>query len=114
PLVASTAPAGPLAATGRCREGISPGPCPSPEGSKCLCQHKEPAAPRASFAGDHARRQRQVTPRALISRSSERGRVMADSLTKSAARNVLYGGSLFFFVIFVGLTAHSHYFMVNV
>lgn len=39
---------------------------------------------------------------------------MADSLTKSAARNVFYGGSLFFFVIFVGLTAHSHYFMVNV
>ncbi|APF39379.1 cytochrome c [Chelatococcus daeguensis] len=38
---------------------------------------------------------------------------MADSLTKSAARNVFYGGSLFFFVIFVGLTAHSHYFMVN-
>lgn len=33
---------------------------------------------------------------------------MAERLTKAAARNVFYGGSLFFFVIFVGLTAHSH------
>lgn len=38
---------------------------------------------------------------------------MAERLTISAARNVFYGGSLFFFVIFVALTAHSHYFMVN-
>jgi nitric oxide reductase subunit C len=38
---------------------------------------------------------------------------MADRLTKSMARNVFYGGSLFFFVVFVGLTAHSHYFIVN-
>ncbi|WP_420963210.1 c-type cytochrome [Brucella sp. IR073] len=38
---------------------------------------------------------------------------MAESLTKSAARNVFYGGSLFFFIIFVGLTAHSHFYMVN-
>lgn len=33
---------------------------------------------------------------------------MSERLTKAAARNVFYGGSLFFFVIFVGLTAHSH------
>lgn len=39
---------------------------------------------------------------------------MAESLTKSAARNVFYGGSLFFFAIFVGLTAHSHFYMVNI
>jgi nitric oxide reductase subunit C len=32
---------------------------------------------------------------------------MAEHLTKSAARNIFYGGSLFFFVIFVGLVAHS-------
>ncbi|WEX08565.1 cytochrome c [Chelativorans sp. AA-79] len=38
---------------------------------------------------------------------------MAESLTKSAARNVFYGGSLFFFIIFVGLTAHSHFYMVE-
>jgi nitric oxide reductase subunit C len=38
---------------------------------------------------------------------------MSERLTKSAARNVFYGGSLFFFVVFVGLTAHSHYFIVN-
>ena len=38
---------------------------------------------------------------------------MAERLTKSAARNVFYGGSAFFFAIFVGLTAHSHYYMVH-
>jgi nitric oxide reductase subunit C len=38
---------------------------------------------------------------------------MAERLTKSAARNVFYGGSAFFFAIFLGLTAHSHYHMVN-
>ena len=38
---------------------------------------------------------------------------MAERLTKSAARNVFYGGSAFFFAIFIGLTAHSHYYMVN-
>jgi nitric oxide reductase subunit C len=37
---------------------------------------------------------------------------MAERLTKSAARNVFYGGSAFFFAIFIGLTAHSHWFMV--
>ena len=34
--------------------------------------------------------------------------------TKSAARNIFYGGSLFFLLIFFGLTAHSHYYIVNV
>ena len=34
--------------------------------------------------------------------------------TKSAARNIFYGGSLFFLLIFFGLTAHSHYYVVNV
>ena len=32
---------------------------------------------------------------------------MAEHLTKSAARNIFYGGSLFFFVIFAGLVAQS-------
>ncbi len=36
---------------------------------------------------------------------------MAECLTKTGARNVFYGGSIFFFAIFVGLTAHSHWFM---
>ncbi|KAI96132.1 cytochrome C [Rhodomicrobium udaipurense JA643] len=36
---------------------------------------------------------------------------MAERLTKTGARNVFYGGSIFFFVIFVGLTAHSHYYI---
>lgn len=34
--------------------------------------------------------------------------------TKSAARNIFYGGSLFFLLIFFGLTVHSHYYVVNV
>lgn len=38
---------------------------------------------------------------------------MAERLTKSAARNVFYGGSLFFFVVFVGLTAHSHGYILS-
>ena len=38
---------------------------------------------------------------------------MAERLTKSAARNIFYGGSAFFFAIFVGLTAHSHYYMLT-
>jgi len=33
--------------------------------------------------------------------------------TKSAARNIFYGGSIFFFLILVALTAHSHYYIVN-
>jgi nitric oxide reductase subunit C len=33
---------------------------------------------------------------------------MAERLTKTAARNVFYGGSLFFFAIFLGLTAQSY------
>lgn len=36
---------------------------------------------------------------------------MAEMLTRSAARNIFYGGSLFFFVIFAGLTAHTHLYM---
>ncbi|MBT9293083.1 c-type cytochrome [Prosthecodimorpha staleyi] len=38
---------------------------------------------------------------------------MFDAFTKSAARNIFYGGSLVFLVIFAGLTAHSHYYMVT-
>jgi nitric oxide reductase subunit C len=34
--------------------------------------------------------------------------------TKSAARNIFYGGSLFFFVILVGLVAQSHGYIRNV
>ncbi|MGC3875217.1 c-type cytochrome [Halomonas sp. GXIMD04776] len=36
---------------------------------------------------------------------------MADGLTKSAARNIFFGGSLFFFLLFAALTAHSHWYM---
>ncbi len=39
---------------------------------------------------------------------------MSERLTKTAARNVFYGGSAFFFAIFIGLTAHSHLYMKNV
>ncbi len=34
--------------------------------------------------------------------------------TKSAARNIFYGGSAFFLLIFFGLTIHSHWYIVNV
>ena len=39
---------------------------------------------------------------------------MAEALTRSAARNIFYGGSLFFFLVFAGLTAHTHWYMKNV
>lgn len=32
---------------------------------------------------------------------------MSETLTKAAARNIFYGGTAFFFVVFVALTAHS-------
>ena len=39
---------------------------------------------------------------------------MSEVMTKSMARNIFYGGSLFFIAIFVGLTAHSHYYITTV
>ncbi|GMG84391.1 cytochrome c [Paralimibaculum aggregatum] len=38
---------------------------------------------------------------------------MREVMTKSMARNIFYGGSLFFIVIFVGLTVHSHIYIVE-
>ena len=38
---------------------------------------------------------------------------MAEFLTKSRARNIFYGGSIFFVVVFVGMTVHSHNYVVN-
>ena len=38
---------------------------------------------------------------------------MTEGLTKAAARNIFYGGSLFFFLLFAALTAHSHLYIVN-
>ena len=35
---------------------------------------------------------------------------MGEGLTKAAARNIFYGGSLFFFIVFAALVAHSHYY----
>ncbi len=32
---------------------------------------------------------------------------MSETLTKSAARNIFYGGTVFFFVVFIALVAHS-------
>ncbi|MDO8608226.1 MAG: cytochrome c [Phaeospirillum sp.] len=32
---------------------------------------------------------------------------MSEILTKAAARNIFYGGTAFFFIVFVGLVAHS-------
>lgn len=39
---------------------------------------------------------------------------MREVLTKSMARNIFYGGSLFFILIFIGLFVHSHLYIVNV
>ncbi len=38
---------------------------------------------------------------------------MREVLTKSKARNIFYGGSLFFIVIFLGLSWNSHSYIVN-
>ena len=38
---------------------------------------------------------------------------MSEGLTKSQARNIFYGGSLFFLVLFVALTLHSHFYAVG-
>ena len=38
---------------------------------------------------------------------------MREVMTKSMARNIFYGGSLFFIVIFVGLSIHSHRYIVT-
>ncbi|MDE4914689.1 c-type cytochrome [Methylobacterium sp. 092160098-2] len=38
---------------------------------------------------------------------------MSERFTKAAARNIFYGGSAFFFVAFIALTAHSHYYIVR-
>ncbi|WP_112875179.1 c-type cytochrome [Paracoccus endophyticus] len=39
---------------------------------------------------------------------------MRDVMTKSMARNVFYGGSLFFIAIFLALSVHSHIYARNV
>ncbi len=39
---------------------------------------------------------------------------MSDVMTKSMARNVFYGGSLFFIAIFGAMSIHSHLYAVNV
>lgn len=39
---------------------------------------------------------------------------MAERLTKAAARNIFYGGSVFFVALYIALTIHSHFYMANV
>ncbi|GHD24369.1 c-type cytochrome [Tianweitania populi] len=36
---------------------------------------------------------------------------MSERFTKAAARNIFYGGSIFFFVTFVALTGHTHFYI---
>ena len=38
---------------------------------------------------------------------------MSEILTKARARNIFYGGSGFFVVVFLGLVANSHNYIVN-
>ena len=59
-------------------------------------------SPEYSMTGINGRRKN-------VGRRKDKG--MAERLTKTGARNVFYGGSIFFFAIFVGLTAHSHYYI---
>lgn len=39
---------------------------------------------------------------------------MREVLTKAMARNIFYGGSIFFILVFVALSVHSHYYIVTV
>lgn len=39
---------------------------------------------------------------------------MSESFTKSQARNIFFGGSLFFLVVFAALTVHSHFYAVSI
>lgn len=38
---------------------------------------------------------------------------MSERLTKSAARNIFYGGTAFFIVLFIALSVHTHLYIVN-
>jgi nitric oxide reductase subunit C len=38
---------------------------------------------------------------------------MGEGLTKAAARNIFYGGSIFFFLVFAGLVTQSHYYALT-
>ncbi|MCF8474141.1 MAG: cytochrome c [Emcibacter sp.] len=38
---------------------------------------------------------------------------MSEGMTKTAARNIFFGGTIFFFVIFVVLTAQSHFYILE-
>jgi nitric oxide reductase subunit C len=48
-------------------------------------------------------------------RTGKRGKqtVMGEGLTRAAARNIFYGGSIFFFVVFAALVLHSHWYAIN-
>ncbi len=39
---------------------------------------------------------------------------MSEMLSRNAARNIFFGGSVFFFLVFAALTAQSHWYIVNV
>jgi len=39
--------------------------------------------------------------------------IMREVMTTTMARNIFYGGSIFFIVIFLGLTLHSAHYIVN-
>ncbi len=38
---------------------------------------------------------------------------MSEKLSRSAARNIFFGGSTIFFIIFAALTVHTHWYMVT-
>jgi nitric oxide reductase subunit C len=49
----------------------------------------------------------------MIETTDKGGRGMAEFLTKSRARNIFYGGSIFFVVVFIALTVQSHNYIVE-
>jgi nitric oxide reductase subunit C len=39
---------------------------------------------------------------------------MGEGLTRATARNIFYGGSIFFLLVFLALSGHSHWYAANV
>jgi nitric oxide reductase subunit C len=63
-----------------------------------------------TFAKDRNGHRAQSAP---IINAAQKESAMREVMTKSMARNIFFGGSLFFIIIFVGLSVHSHRYIVT-
>ena len=114
PCGAARTPAPPPATTGRARPAAGPDRrCPRScaaalSGVDRWCRRRA----RPVFALAQRSRAGRGGSRFGAATTGE-GRGMSEILTKAAARNIFYGGSLFFFVVFVALTLHSHCYIVD-